>query len=74
MYKVRLRGALAGGICTRSSMRFYEDSAGVQNRTGTTYAANVYTQQYFVLSRDALGGYVLEALEEAPEESETPEA
>ncbi len=52
----------------------YEDSAGVQNRTGTTYAANVYTQQYFVLSRDALGGYVLEALEEAPEESETPEA
>lgn len=46
----------------------YEDSAGVQNRTGTNYAVNVYTQEYFTLSRDALGGYVLEALEETPEE------
>lgn len=52
----------------------YEDSAGVQNRTGTNYAANVYTQEYFTLSRDALGGYVLEALEETPEGEEAPES
>lgn len=51
----------------------YEDLAGVQNRTGTNYAVNVYTQEYFTLSRDALGGYVLEALEETPEEP-TPES
>ena len=46
----------------------------MQNRTGTNYAVNVYTQEYFTLSRDALGGYVLEALEEMPEEEETPES
>lgn len=52
----------------------YEDSAGVQNRTGTNYAVNAYTQEYFTLSRDALGGYVLEALEEMPEGEEAPES
>ncbi|MGN1147151.1 MAG: chitobiase/beta-hexosaminidase C-terminal domain-containing protein, partial [Lachnospiraceae bacterium] len=38
----------------------YEDSAGVQNKTGTTYAVNAYTQEYYKLSRDALDGYILE--------------
>ena len=52
----------------------YEDSAGVQNRTGTNYAVNVYTQEYFTLSRDASGSYVLEALEEMPEGEGTPES
>lgn len=52
----------------------YEDSAGVQNRTGTTYAANVYTQEYFTLSRDALGGYTLEVLEKTPEEQGASES
>lgn len=40
----------------------YEDTAGVQNRTGTVYAVNIYTQEYYKLSKDALDAYVLEAI------------
>lgn len=39
----------------------YEDSAGIQNKTGITYAVNVYTMEYYKLSKDALDNYVLEA-------------
>ncbi len=39
----------------------YEDSTDVQNKTGTTYAVNVYTQEYYRLLKDASDEYVLEA-------------
>lgn len=38
----------------------FEDIAGVQAKTGTTYAVDVYTQQYYRLSRGALEEYILE--------------
>lgn len=38
----------------------YEDLAGVQSKTGTTYAVNVYTQEYYRLSKGALDDYILE--------------
>lgn len=38
----------------------YEDLAGIQNKTGTTYAVNVYTQECYKLSRGALDDYILE--------------
>lgn len=41
----------------------YEDSAGVQNRTGTTYAVNVYSLECFKLTRGALDDYILEAFQ-----------
>ncbi|MGN0430751.1 MAG: chitobiase/beta-hexosaminidase C-terminal domain-containing protein [Lachnospiraceae bacterium] len=39
----------------------YEDTAGVQNKTGSHYAVNIYTQECFKLSKDASGSYVIEA-------------
>ena len=41
----------------------YEDSAGVQNKTGSTYAVNVYTQEYYKLSVDALDNYILDPIQ-----------
>ena len=41
----------------------YEDSAGVQSRTGTTYAVNVYSLECFKLTRGALDDYILEAFQ-----------
>lgn len=41
----------------------YEDSAGVQNRTGTTYAINVYSLECYKLTRGAWDDDILEAFE-----------
>lgn len=49
----------AGDFYVFSEM--YEDTAGVQSRTGTTYVVNAYTREYFKLSTGALDDYILEA-------------
>lgn len=41
----------------------YEDSSGVVNKTGTTYAANVYAPEYYKLSVGESDEYILEALQ-----------
>ena len=41
----------------------YEDSAGVLNRTGTTYAVNAYSLECYKVTRGALDNYILEAFE-----------
>ncbi|HKM33795.1 MAG TPA: chitobiase/beta-hexosaminidase C-terminal domain-containing protein [Lachnospiraceae bacterium] len=41
----------------------FEDSTGVQNKTGTTYAVNVNTKEYYKLSVDSLDHYILEPLQ-----------
>lgn len=40
----------------------YEDSSGVPNRTGTTYAVNIYAPEYYKLSVGESDEYILEAL------------
>lgn len=41
----------------------YEDTAGVQTKTGTTYAVDAFTQEYFKLSRNAYGDFMLSPLD-----------
>lgn len=41
----------------------FEDLSGVQSKTGTTYAVNVNTQEYYKLSVDSLDHYVLEPVQ-----------
>lgn len=41
----------------------FEDSTGVQSKTGTTFAANVNTQEYYKLTVDSLDHYILEPLQ-----------
>lgn len=38
----------------------YEDTAGVQNKTGTDYAVNAYTGEIYRLAADVRGNYLLE--------------
>lgn len=38
----------------------FEDSAGMQTKTGTVFAVNIYTGEYYKLSRGALDNYILE--------------
>lgn len=38
----------------------YEDTAGIQNKTGTNYAVNVYTKEMYKLLMDEQGNYLLE--------------
>ena len=38
----------------------FEDSAGIQSKTGTVYAVNIYTNEYFKMSRGALDEFILE--------------
>ena len=45
----------------------FEDSIGVQNRTGTVYAVNVYTQECFKATRGALDDYILEPIHKEQE-------
>ena len=40
----------------------YEDTAGIQERTGTVYAVNIYTGECFKLSRGASDEYILDPL------------
>lgn len=45
----------------------FEDSIGVQNRTGTVYAVNVYTLECFKVIRGALDDYILEPIHKEQE-------
>lgn len=38
----------------------FEDSAQIQSRTGSVFAVNIYTNEYFKMSRGALDNYILE--------------
>ena len=38
----------------------FEDSAGMQTKTGTVFAVDIYTGEYYKLSRGALDNYILE--------------
>ncbi|MGN1204335.1 MAG: hypothetical protein ACI4SA_04675, partial [Lachnospiraceae bacterium] len=38
----------------------FEDSAQIQSRTGSVFAINIYTNEYFKMSRGALDNYILE--------------
>ncbi len=40
-----------------------EDSTGIQSKTGTNYAVNAITKEYYKLSLDALDNYVLEPIQ-----------
>ncbi len=37
----------------------YEDTAGIQTKTGTTYAVDAFTKEYFKLSRNAYGDFMI---------------
>ncbi len=40
----------------------YEDTAGIQTKTGTSYAVDAFTQEYFKLSRNAYGDFMISPL------------
>ena len=40
----------------------YEDTAGIQTKTGTLYAVDAFTKEYFKLSRNAYGDFMISPL------------